>query len=152
MEIHYTVDDVARTSDDTAVRRRFDQRNYLWLFLLHFFFGFSAFLLLVDNRAPGPVNHAIAAVDLLLIAAGVLALRDVHRVSEGKGLPSWRIRRWMFEHVSSVALAFVAVQYLFMLILTRDGDGWYAWIEDVVMIVAPGFMCGTAALHSQNIA
>jgi hypothetical protein len=32
------------------------------------------------------------------------------------------------------------------------GDGWYACTDVVLMIDAPGFMCGTASRHSQNIA
>ena len=146
MEIQYTVDDVARTSDDTAVRHRFDQRNYLWLFVLHIFFAFSAFLLLVDNRNPGPINASIAAADLLLIAGGILALRDIHRVSQGAGLRGWRIRRWMFEHLSAVALSFAAIQYLFMLALARGGDGWYGWV-----VSFPFLMIGFRMLVSELI-
>lgn len=146
MEIHYTVDDVARISDDTAVRHRFDQRNYLWLLVLHIFFAFSAFLLLVDNAAPGPLNFGIALADLVLLGAGILALRDVGRVSKGEGGRLWRVRRWMFEHMSAVALAFAAIQYLFMLVLTRQGDGWYAWIATF-----PLMMIGFRMLVSELI-
>ena len=85
MDLQYTVDEVARMSDDEVVRRRFDQRNYLWLFVVHVFFGFSSFVLLIDNADPGPLNFGIASTNLILLGVGILALRDVGRLSKGAG-------------------------------------------------------------------
>jgi len=31
-------------------------------------------------------------------------------------------------------------------------EGWYAWMDVVLMMAEPGRRCGTDALHSQNIA
>lgn len=144
MEIHYTIDDVARTSDDTFVRRRFDQRNYLWLLVLIFFFSFSAFLQLVDADDANLLNAAIAGSDLLLIAATFLLLRDVHRLSQGEGSDSWRFRRWVLDHISATALVFAAAQYLFMVTLTRGDHDWIGWA-----VTFPLLMLGFRMLFSE---
>lgn len=44
-----SIEDLATTSDDAAVRRRFDARNLVWLTILLFPFFFGAFIELMTN-------------------------------------------------------------------------------------------------------
>jgi serine phosphatase RsbU (regulator of sigma subunit) len=143
MEIHYSLEDVARTSDDTAVRRRFDQRNFLWLVLLLVFSGFAAFILLVDDRGHTPAHVLTATADLALVAATLFLLRDVHRFSRNGGVARWPVTAWMFKHLSATALAWSAAQYLFLIALTSS-EGWVGWV-----IAYPMMMIGYRMLVSE---
>ena len=126
MEVHWSIEDVARMSDDGAARRRFDQRNYIWLVLLASFFGFVAIIELA-NRRPTVTQVLIAGANCIFILGALFLLRRVHRATRADAKPSMAAN-WIAHHISATSIAFVAVQYSLVLAFNRsDASEWFSW-------------------------
>jgi sigma-B regulation protein RsbU (phosphoserine phosphatase) len=130
VELSWSVEEVARTSDDVVVRRRFDQRNFVWLVALVILFGIvSLFEIATNAHLRTPPDVAIGFANIILVAAMVLLLRDAHRASRAaqpqRGL--WAAGNWVRAHLSATVISYIGVQYVLLLAFNRDKDGWYAW-------------------------
>ena len=110
-----TIEDLARTSDDAAVRRQYDQRNFVWLIVLLCFFTFVSILEIATESRNSPDEVLIATANLLLTAGGLWAV--------------WAkpTRAWIRPRITVVAIVYVIVQYALLLAFTRGGNNWIAW-------------------------
>lgn len=121
-----TIEDLARTSDEAAVRRRFDRRNVLWLATLLSFFTFVSFMEVVSESQSNHVWQVlVGTANFGVCAFGLFALF------------SPRLRAWPRNRISPVAITYVAVQYTLVLSYTSLGDNWLAWT-----MTMPFFMLG----------
>ncbi|HYI09861.1 MAG TPA: PP2C family protein-serine/threonine phosphatase [Thermoanaerobaculia bacterium] len=127
MDLTWSIEDVARTSDDAAVRRRFAQRNRVWLTFLVVFAGCVAFgqMIASGDRDKTLADVVIAFTNGLWILLSMFLLRRVWRADRPAG--STPVGTWLRHHISAAALAFVAVQYVFNLTFTRKEE-WVGWI------------------------
>jgi len=124
MDLTWALEDVARTSDDAVVRRRFAERNRVWLVVLLLLFAFVSFLEAVTNqRRNMPVDVLIASANFALCAFGLFHI--------------WRRREWLRQHTNAVVLAYVAVQFVLLLLFARRSDEWVGWA-----VAVPFFMLG----------
>jgi len=122
MEPTYSLDEIARMTDEMAVRRRFDRRNRFWLAFLPIGFTIPVLVQIVGFQRRNTVFDVLLGVaNLALIAALLFGVRDSYRPS-----PS-RAGRWLRDHVSAALITYVLVQYATLLILTRSGDDWIGW-------------------------
>jgi len=112
------VEELARTSDDSEVRRRFDDRNRVWVVVFLVFFGVMSIIQVAHNRrmvmqvAAGVVNLAVVAVMMFAIRA-----------------PS--VREWTRRRMAAVTITYIAVQYVLALLYSPDWTGWtiaFAWL------------------------
>jgi hypothetical protein len=111
-----SIEDLVRTTDDAAVRRQYDQRNFVWLIILLSFFTFVSFLELVaESRRNSPEEVLIAAANFLLVAGGLWAV--------------WAkpTRAWMRRRITVTAIVYVILQYALLLAYTRNGNNFIAW-------------------------
>jgi serine phosphatase RsbU (regulator of sigma subunit) len=123
-----TIEDVAATSDETAVRRRFDGRNVVWLTIVLLAFLFIAVIELLSNLARRtPADVAIAAPNVVLVALMLFVMRDVFRVRQASSSGLWGVARWISQHVSATVIAYFAVQYVLVIAYARHGNAWLAW-------------------------
>src|ERR1051325_8294334 len=123
MDATYSLDDIARTTDDVVVRRRFDRRNRSWLLLLLGFFGFVTLIgLTTQQRRHTPSDVLLDTANLALVAFGFWAARKSYR-EDGASL----IGRWVRRHITASVIGFVIIQYALLLWLTRTGHDWIAW-------------------------
>lgn len=147
MDLTWALEDIARTSDDAVVRRRFADRNRFWLTLLLCFFTLVAFIMAVDNdRRKLPWHVVLAVSNLALTAFSLFFLRYARRVPEE--LPrefTWRVGAWIRSHTSATALTYAAIQYALMLIYSKGDDGWFAWAMIFPMLML-GFRMQIAEL------
>jgi len=124
----YSIDDVVATSDDRAVRRRFDARNLVALFLLLIFFtGASLIELLTDLGRHNGIDVAIAAPNLILVLLLIFVMRDVFRIErkrDAHGL--WGAAQWVRRHVAATTIVYVIVQYSLVIAFSR-AEGWIGW-------------------------
>lgn len=128
MEISWSLDEVARISDDAAVRTRFAQRNRAWLVVLLLFFAFAAVIGSISNRRTTTVFDAILiTANFALVAFALFFMRFSH----------WRAGAWLREHANAAALAFVAIQFALSLTFTRSATGWFGWV-----VIFPLLMLG----------
>ena len=135
----FSIDDVARTSDDQAVRKRFDARNrsalvvIVWILLC----------IVTLEGATGPFERKaqppdvfIAAVTIFLLALLLLVMRDVSRLASGplRGIagPARSIQR----HLTATVVTYFVVQYALLLALSRV-DGWEGWAVTMAFFVLP---------------
>ena len=124
MDLTWALEDVARTSDDAVVRRRFADRNRVWLVVLLIFFAFVSFLGAVTNdRTNTPMDVVIATANFGLCAFGIFHI--------------WRKRDWLRKNTNAVVLIYVAVQFVLLLLFTRNGDQWFGWA-----VTMPFFLLG----------
>jgi serine phosphatase RsbU (regulator of sigma subunit) len=128
MDLTWSLEELARTSDDTVVRRRFDQRNLLVLLLLLFFFGFVSFMELVaEARRNNEVDVLIGSANFILVVLMLMLVRDVYRLKKAGTRGTWGPGRWIRHHVSATVLWYIPVQYALLLAFGRSGEGWIAW-------------------------
>jgi hypothetical protein len=124
MDPTYSLDDIARTTDEMIVRRRFDQRNRFWLQVLLSFFAFVALLMvLTQQRRNTPFDVLLGVANLALIALVFRVARNSYREHPNA------LGRWFQKHVTASVITYVIVQYAILLTLTsqRDGENWVAW-------------------------
>ena len=124
MDVPFTLDDIARTTDDSVVRRRFDQRNRFWL---QIYLGVFAFVALIgvttQQRRHTPLDVLLDTADLAIIAFGFFAVRHSYREERAS-----LIGRWLRNHVTASVITFIIVQYTILLTVTRTGHSWISWV------------------------
>jgi serine phosphatase RsbU (regulator of sigma subunit) len=129
MNFPWSIDDVVRTSDEEAVRRRFAQRNRVWLTFLLIFFAFASLIGAAnesDEKTPADVLVAVA--NLGVITFGLFVMRFAAREDRTGNPFLVRAGAWLRGHTNAVALTYVAAQYAVWLFLAQEGDGFRHWI------------------------
>ena len=128
MDLTWALEDVARTSDDAMVRRRFAERNRVWLVVLLIFFTFTSFLEAVTNqRTNMPVDVLIATANFALTAFALFFMRYTRRTGMPATTFTWRIGQWLRANTNATAITYVCVQYVLVLTFARKGDDWIGW-------------------------
>ena len=136
MELTWSLDEVARVSEDHVVRMRFAQRNRTWLILLLLFFAFVSFLEAVSNhRTNTPFDVIIAVSNFAFVAFGLFFMRFTQR----------RAGRWLREHSNAAALGFVAIQFALVLMFSRSNNSWYGWAATFPLLML-GFRMAVSEL------
>jgi hypothetical protein len=124
MDLTWALEDVARTSDDAVIRRRFADRNRVWLVVLLIFFGFVSFMEAVTNeRTNTPLDVLVATANFALCAFGLFL--------------AWRKNEWLRRNTNATVIAYVAVQYVLLLLFAGDAKNWVGWA-----VTIPLFMLG----------
>lgn len=116
-----SIEELARTSDESAVRRRFDRRNSVWLNALLIFFAFVSFIeAAADTDRKTLFQIVIGVVNLAVVASMMFV--------------AWSssTRAWTRRRISGVVITFVTVQYALALLHTygetsTDRADWVAW-------------------------
>lgn len=147
MDLTWTIEDVARTTDDVFVRRRFEQRNRVWLLVLLCFFTFCAFLEVVTNsNTHTPLRVGIGSLNFALCAFGIFFLRYARHPELARGRVTARVGTWVRDHTTATLLAYVAVQYALSLAFAVDGHDWVGWV-----IFMPLFMLGFRMAVAEHV-
>ena len=116
-----TIEELARTSDESAVRRRFDRRNSVWLNVLLLFFAVVSIIeAAADTDRKTTFQVAVGVVNMAVVASMMFIA----------WLPS--TRAWTRRRISAVVIIFVTLQYALALMHTygansRDRADWVAW-------------------------
>jgi serine phosphatase RsbU (regulator of sigma subunit) len=98
----YTLEEIARTSDEAAVRGRFDARNLTWLKILAWIFAVMNFGVAIGMFASANVIAALGAVAGLAGAIFVIyGSRGIVRSSK---------LRLVLRHISATVIGFVTLQ------------------------------------------
>lgn len=114
MDLTWALEDVARTSDEAVVRRRFADRNRVWLVALLLIFAFVALLEATTNqRTNMPADVLIATANFGLCAFGLFLV--------------WRRNEWLQRNTNAALIGYVAVQYALLLAFGRTADDWVGW-------------------------
>ncbi|HYC60759.1 MAG TPA: PP2C family protein-serine/threonine phosphatase [Thermoanaerobaculia bacterium] len=129
MDLTWSLDDVVRTSDEEFVRRRFAQRNRVWLTFLLIFFAFASFIAIVDDSFDKDVlDILLAAGNLAFVAFGFFVMRYAAREDLPADRFLARAGAWTRRHINAVTLAYVAAQYAVAIAIAGDGDGFLGWL------------------------
>lgn len=143
-----SLEDVASTSDDAVVRRRFDTRNLLWLFALLLFFVLVTVIELFTHIGRRNIlDVAIAAPNLILVLMMIFVMRDVFRIERRKqprGI--WSVASWVRRHVTATTIVYLLLQYTLLIAFARAGNDWLGWV-----ICFPFFMLGFRMLVSELV-
>lgn len=111
-----SIEELARTSDESAVRRRFDRRNSVWLnALLVFFAVVSLIEAAADTDRKTMLQVAVGVVNMVVVAAMMVI--------------AWSrsTRHWTRRRISAVTITFVTIQYALALLHTYGTADWVAW-------------------------
>jgi len=134
MERAWTIDDVARTSDDAVVRMRFARRNRVWLIILLVFFGLASFIQLVEKRKMAG-DRWIAAISLLVAVVGIVVARHAAERQPQPDTFLWRLGARVRTHINAVTLGGIAIEYALALIWSRNADDWFGWAISLPFMV-----------------
>jgi serine phosphatase RsbU (regulator of sigma subunit) len=110
-----SLEDLAATSDDAAVRRRFDARNLAWLRLLLVFFLVVSGGVLVARLVPPKRPAAFAGAAVLLTLVVLIAARERPLAAN----------RWVRKHVNATVIIYLLTQYV--LLMATAGTRWHVW-------------------------
>ena len=146
MDLTWSMEDVARSTEDEAVRRKFARRNRVCLFLLMLFFMIPALVELANGRTP--FDTLLRALNAAFVAYGLFFMRYTREHPPVQVLQTftWRVGGWLRTHIHAVALTFVAVEYTAQLYFNRQGQEWMAWA-----MTFPFFMLGFRMLVAELI-
>lgn len=124
-----SIEDVAATPHETAVKRHFATRNLSWLMVLLFFAGFVTLIELFDNIEKGStVDVAIAGPNLGLVVLLIFVVRDVIRVERhGRKPGRWSMARYLRRHVGPLTISYLLVQYTLLIAFSRHGENYIGW-------------------------
>jgi len=140
-----TIEDVARSTDDSVVRRRFDQRNLVWWMILLIFFALVSVIAIFDHRrTQDPQRILFANASAVLAITGLFLLRDVRRAAKAPEKGMWRAARWIRGHATASILTYVALQLV--VLLAFSGKGWLGWV-----MTFPLFMLAFRMLVSELV-
>ncbi|MEO8383088.1 MAG: PP2C family protein-serine/threonine phosphatase [Acidobacteriota bacterium] len=114
-----TIEDLARTSDEAAVRRKYDRRNFVWLIVHMIFFVIVSFLEIVTEHRNTMVDVLIGSGHLAFSGLGLYALW--HR----------RSREWIRRRIPALVIFCTAVHFAFVLAFTFGENNWMAWVTTV---------------------
>ena len=115
MSLTYSLDDVARTTEDAAVRRRFAERNLMWLSLLLVIFSLFAVIAFGVSAEDADTTNAMIAVANALLIFIIIMLRR-------------RAKEWVRNHATATLITFLALQYGLILTFFREGPNWMPWV------------------------
>ena len=113
MDLTWSLDEVARTSDEAVVRRRYDQRNLLYLLILLLFFAFGLAFVIVralEFTTLGVSWDSNAYGSIVWFVLGMHALHLLVLTSETLLLLIWIIRR-EFDMKHRVDVVTIAVYW-----------------------------------------
>ena len=111
-----TIEDLARTTDEAAVRRLYEQRNFLWLVVLLCFFTFESIIeMAAYSTRNTPAEVMVAAANFLLVTLGLWSV--------------WAktTRPWVRQRTTVLAIVYVIAQYTLLFAFLYRGDNWIAW-------------------------
>ncbi len=127
----WSIDDVARTSEETVVRRRFDRRNRFWLFLLLLFFGLVSIIeMFSDLRTSTALHLAVGTANFIVVALALFLIRDVYRYEKAQKPGIWGPAAWIRNHTSAATITFIALQYALVLAYPSrsNEENWVGWV------------------------
>jgi serine phosphatase RsbU (regulator of sigma subunit) len=145
MDLTWSIEDVVRSSDEDAVRRRFARRNRLCLVVLLLFFLVVGLIQLAESPRHGKiVEVVVCALNVAFVAFGLFFIRYAKEDPPAHTF-TWRAGSWLFAHIHAAAIVFVAVEYTFCLWATDAADNWLGWVMTV-----PIFMLGFRMLVAEH--
>ena len=110
MDLTWALEDVARTSDDAVVRRRFAERNRVWLVVFLLFFAFVSLLEATTNqRTNTPFDVLVATANFALCAFGLFLMARQRMAAEEHERNDRRVHRGAVRAAPA---------------LSRTGDNW----------------------------
>lgn len=141
-----SIEDVAATPHETAVKRRFATRNLGWLMILLFFAGFVTVIELFDDiEKRSTVDVFIAGPNLCLVVLLIFVVRDVIRVERHRHKPGrWSMANYLRRHVGPLTISYLLVQYTLFVAFSRHGESYIGW-----GIAFPFFILGFRLLASE---
>lgn len=142
----FSIEDVARTTDDVFVRRRFDERSLRsWLILLLFFAMASIIAMADDHDRHDLRRFFFSYASAVLVILSFFLLREAHRsAKEPATRGNWVVGRWVRNHVSASILTYIALQYVCA--LGFSSKDWVAWV-----MTFPLMMLGLRMLVSELV-
>ncbi|HVR38120.1 MAG TPA: PP2C family protein-serine/threonine phosphatase, partial [Thermoanaerobaculia bacterium] len=126
----FSVEELARTSDDTVVRRRFDRRNRMWFVLLLLFFVLVCMIEIGTSTERDAVEKQpyIAVANAAIVAVLLLVMLDTRRLHRPpKRFSYTAVTRLVRDHVTAVMIGWAIVQNILVISFVHDRDAWMAW-------------------------
>jgi hypothetical protein len=147
MDFNFSLEDLARTSDDAIVRRRFASRNITALFVILIICSFAVLIELVTNeRRRVPFDYVISGTNVLLIFIMVVVLYDGWRASRGRTSIFFGMGARMRAYVSPAVIGYLILQYALFLAFARNGSSWMGWA-----MAFPFFLLGLRMLPAELV-
>jgi hypothetical protein len=147
MDLTYTLEDVARTSDDVVVRRRYAARNLVVLFVIMIICGFASLIMVASERhTRTPFDRVLSGSSLMLVVIMFVGVLDVWRTAKGARSIFFGFGPWLRRRVSGTILFYVILQFTLLIVFARRGSDWMGWA-----MFFPFFLLGMRMLASELV-
>ncbi|HWW62585.1 MAG TPA: PP2C family protein-serine/threonine phosphatase [Thermoanaerobaculia bacterium] len=126
----FSIEELARTTDDAAVRRRFDRRNRYWLILLLLALAFITAILIPASIQSSnvPRQPILAMTSAVMDALLLLLIFDARRLNRPhRRALFFGATRLVHEHVTAVMIGWAIAQQILLVTFVHDREGWIGW-------------------------
>lgn len=126
-----TLDQLAQITEPQMVRRRFDEQNLVWAFVLSWFFAISSFVLIPFSFASKEQRlvHIVAAItDAALTVFIIAAATELRRARRRENWEPHGYARLVRRNLSGWLITLIVVKFAVLIYFAlNDGGGWIAW-------------------------
>ncbi|HEX9458875.1 MAG TPA: PP2C family protein-serine/threonine phosphatase [Thermoanaerobaculia bacterium] len=126
-----SLDELAQITEPQMVRRRFDEQNLVWAYVISWFFAISSFVLVASslatrNRLSGHI--AAAVVDAALTLFIIASMSELRKARRREGWKAHSYARLIGRNLSAwLITAFVVKFATLIYFASTDSGGWIAW-------------------------
>jgi serine phosphatase RsbU (regulator of sigma subunit) len=126
-----TLDQLAQITEPQMVRRRFDEQNLVWGFVISWVLALSSFMLIPFSFAAKEqrLAHIVAAIcDAALTVFMIAAMTELRRARRRENWEPHAYARLVRRNLSAWLIAVVLVKFAVLIYFAlNDNGGWIAW-------------------------
>jgi len=126
-----TLDQLAQITEPQMVRRRFDEQNLVWAYVISWFFAITSFFLIpfaVMSKEQRFAHGVVAVSDALLTLFIIAAMSELRRARRRDSRPPRAYARLVGRNLAGWLITLFVVKFASLIYFAlNDNGGWIAW-------------------------
>ncbi|MGH7487723.1 MAG: hypothetical protein ACREMY_19295, partial [bacterium] len=127
-----SLDQIAQTTEPQMVRRRFDEHNLVWAYVVAWFFVFASFILIpmsIATKERHFVHVVVAVCDALLTLFVVASMSELRRARRrGETTEPRRYAKIVRRNLTGWLVTLFVVKFATLIFFAlNENGGWIAW-------------------------
>jgi serine phosphatase RsbU (regulator of sigma subunit) len=126
-----SLDQLAQTTEPQMVRRRFDEHNLVWAYVISWFFALSSLILIpfsIVEKQQRLLHAVIAVGDALLTLFMIAAMAELRRVRRREKVEPRRYAEIVKRNFAGWLITVFVVKFASLIFFAlNENGGWIAW-------------------------